>query len=113
MTDDDLALVHMRVPRAMKARWVALSRQRGQKLTEWIVGRVDPAPPGRLTPVQFDALAALGLTPGADVDAARRVLVEGLTVAEAAQSVGVGQPEVNATLGRCEAILTLAIAATH
>ena len=38
MTD---ALIHMRVPAAIKARWVRESRDAGMRLTEWIVQRVE------------------------------------------------------------------------
>ena len=38
MTD---ALIHMRVPAAIKARWVRESRAAGMRLTEWIVQRVE------------------------------------------------------------------------
>lgn len=39
MQDD--ALIHLRVPAAIKGRWVAESRKQGQKLTDWIVRRVE------------------------------------------------------------------------
>lgn len=39
MQDD--ALIHLRVPAAIKGRWVAESRKQGQKLTGWIVRRVE------------------------------------------------------------------------
>lgn len=35
------ALIHLRVPAALKARWVRESRQAGAKLTDWIVNRVE------------------------------------------------------------------------
>lgn len=38
MTD---ALIHLRVPAALKARWVRDSRAAGQRLTDWIVRRVE------------------------------------------------------------------------
>jgi hypothetical protein len=38
MTD---ALVHLRVPAALKARWVRESRAAGMRLTDWIVQRVE------------------------------------------------------------------------
>jgi hypothetical protein len=38
MTD---ALVHLRVPPALKARWVRESRAAGMRLTDWIVQRVE------------------------------------------------------------------------
>lgn len=39
MTDD--ALIHLRVPAATKARWVRESRAAGQRLTDWIIERVE------------------------------------------------------------------------
>lgn len=35
------ALIHLRVPAALKARWVRDSRQEGAKLTDWIVRKVE------------------------------------------------------------------------
>lgn len=35
------ALIHLRVPAALKARWVRDSRAAGMRLTEWIVQRVE------------------------------------------------------------------------
>lgn len=35
------ALIHLRVPAALKARWVRDSRASGCKLTDWIVERVE------------------------------------------------------------------------
>ena len=40
MTD---ALIHLRVPAELKARWVRESRAAGMRLTDWIVRRVEPA----------------------------------------------------------------------
>lgn len=40
MPDDD-ALIHLRIPAALKARWVRDSRAAGQRLTDWIVERVE------------------------------------------------------------------------
>jgi hypothetical protein len=34
--DIDDALIHLRVPREVKGRWVALSRSDGKRLTDWI-----------------------------------------------------------------------------
>lgn len=39
MPDD--ATIHLRVPAATKARWVRESRTAGQRLTDWIVKRVE------------------------------------------------------------------------
>lgn len=39
MTDD--AVIHLRVPAAVKARWVRQSRAAGMRLTDWIVQRVE------------------------------------------------------------------------
>lgn len=38
------ALIHLRVPMAVKARWVAQSRREGKKLTDWIVDKVEAKP---------------------------------------------------------------------
>ncbi len=35
------ALIHLRVPAELKARWVRESRAAGMRLTEWIVQRVE------------------------------------------------------------------------
>ena len=35
------SLIHMRVSRELKGRWVALSRKEGMKLTDWIVKSVE------------------------------------------------------------------------
>lgn len=35
------ALIHLRVPGALKACWVAASRREGKKLTDWIVENVE------------------------------------------------------------------------
>lgn len=35
------ALIHLRVPAALKARWVRESRAAGMRLTDWIVERVE------------------------------------------------------------------------
>jgi hypothetical protein len=35
------ALIHLRVPAALKARWVRESQSRGLKLTDWITQRVE------------------------------------------------------------------------
>lgn len=40
MTDDD-ATIHLRVPAALKARWVLESRAAGRRLTDWIIERVE------------------------------------------------------------------------
>jgi len=35
------ALIHLHVPAALKARWVHESRSQGQKLSDWIISRVE------------------------------------------------------------------------
>lgn len=37
----DEALIHLRVPSALKADWVRKSRMEGKKLTDWIVDRTE------------------------------------------------------------------------
>lgn len=39
MTND--ALIHLRVPAATKGRWIKASRNRGQRLTDWVVEAVE------------------------------------------------------------------------
>jgi hypothetical protein len=39
--ENDQALIHLRVERERKARWVALSRKSGMKLTDWIVAAIE------------------------------------------------------------------------
>lgn len=38
---DDEVVIHLRVPGALKGRWVRASRARGQRLTDWIVAHVE------------------------------------------------------------------------
>lgn len=40
-TEGREALVHLRVPAALKARWVRTSRQRGVRLTDWLLGAIE------------------------------------------------------------------------
>ena len=42
MPDD--ALIHLRVPASLKARWVRESRAAGMRLTDWIVSKVEAQP---------------------------------------------------------------------
>ena len=39
-TENDAAAIHLRVPRMLKAAWVAQSRSEGLTLTDWILGRI-------------------------------------------------------------------------
>ena len=41
MPDD--ALIHLRVPASLKARWVRESRAAGMRLTDWILQRMEHA----------------------------------------------------------------------
>jgi len=43
------ATIHMRVPAALKRRWVQLSRAEGYKLTDWIIAAVERDMSQRLT----------------------------------------------------------------
>lgn len=36
-----LSVIHINVPRALKARWVKASQARGLKLTDWIIERLE------------------------------------------------------------------------
>lgn len=66
MTD---SLIHLRVPAALKGRWVRESRAAGMRLTDWITQRVDrPMPP---TPITLSvpsglSFSALGMRRDAD-----------------------------------------------
>lgn len=55
MPDD--ALIHLRVPASLKARWVRESRAAGMRLTDWIIQRMEPD----MTPIIYLALADDGL----------------------------------------------------
>ena len=50
MTD---ALIHLRVPAELKARWVRESRAAGMRLTDWIVQRVEAQPMKKITPISI------------------------------------------------------------
>lgn len=50
MPDD--ALIHLRVPASLKARWVRESRAAGMRLTDWIVSKVE-AQPMQSTPISI------------------------------------------------------------
>lgn len=66
-----------------------------------------------MTPEQFEALAALiHLRQSASRDAARLVLVDGLSVVEAAKQVGITQQGANQAVIRCRKALELAKAAS-
>ena len=52
MTD---ALIHLRVPAAIKSRWVRESRVAGMRLTDWIMQRVEAG--GERDPVADDLIA--------------------------------------------------------
>lgn len=39
------ALIHLRVPASLKARWVRMSRAKGQRLTDWLIERVERGDP--------------------------------------------------------------------
>lgn len=57
------ALVHLRVPAALKGRWVRESRAAGMRLTDWIISRVEAPVPSPITiciPADLD-FAALKL----------------------------------------------------
>lgn len=65
-----------------------------------------------MTPEQFEALAALAhLRQSASRDAARLVLVDGLSVIDAAARAGITQQGANQAVLRCKRALELARAA--
>lgn len=43
-TEGGYALIHLRVPRALKARWVQASRAASMTLTDWITSRLEHRP---------------------------------------------------------------------
>lgn len=45
------ALIHLRVPAELKARWVRESRAAGMRLTDWIVQRVEAQQMKKITPI--------------------------------------------------------------
>lgn len=51
MPDD--ALIHLRVPAELKARWVRESRAAGMRLTDWIVQRVGAQHMHKITPISI------------------------------------------------------------
>jgi len=109
----DAATVHLRVPAALKARWVRDSRAAGMRLTDWLVGRIDGAAAGqqdaRLTAAQFAALAELaGLRSAQTRLAAELVLVLGLRPADAARESGLSQQAACNALARLRLVMDLA-----
>lgn len=66
MTDD--ALIYLRVPAGLKARWVRESRAAGMRLTDWIIQRIE-TPMTKPVPISIPAdlpFSALQLSRGAD-----------------------------------------------
>lgn len=49
----DDALIHLRVPAGLKARWVRESRAAGMRLTDWIIERVEA--PQKMTMIAIPA----------------------------------------------------------
>lgn len=100
------ALIHLRVPAELKARWVRESRAAGMRLTDWIVSRVEAQP---MNSDQFQALAQLlRLRQGPQREAARLVLVDGVRQADAARMAGCSASALGNTLRTCRAGLELA-----
>lgn len=52
MTDD--ALIHLRVPAGLKARWVRESRAAGMRLTDWIIQKIE-TPMTKPVPISIPA----------------------------------------------------------
>lgn len=66
MSDD--ALIHLRVPAGLKARWVRESRAAGMRLTDWIIQKVE-IPVTKTVPISIPAdlpFSALALSRSAD-----------------------------------------------
>ena len=38
---DNTAVIHLRVPSELKAKWVLQSRAEGKRLTDWIVEKIE------------------------------------------------------------------------
>lgn len=51
--DGSEALIHLRVPAELKARWVRESRAAGMRLTDWIVSKVEAQPMHKITPISI------------------------------------------------------------
>ena len=79
------ALIHLRVPAAIKARWVRESRAAGMRLTDWIVQRVEAQPMDKITPISIPQ--GLGF---ADLRLARDPVAEDL-IAEVRAEDAAGQ----------------------
>lgn len=107
MTD---SLIHLRVPAAIKGRWIRASRAAGMRLTDWIAQAVEAhMPQDHMTPQQYDALAELlRLQDSPSREAVRLVLVDGLKPAEAARQAGVSPQAVSNALRRCRNGMALA-----
>ena len=45
------ALIHLRVPPELKARWVRESRAAGMRLTDWVIQRVEAQHMHKITPI--------------------------------------------------------------
>lgn len=66
MTD---SLIHLRVPAALKGRWIRESRAAGLRLTDWIISAVETGTPQRVTRISVPpdvSFSDLALTRGAD-----------------------------------------------
>lgn len=48
------ALIHLRVPGALKARWVRDSRAAGMRLTDWIIDRVEHPGEPKMNKIQYN-----------------------------------------------------------
>jgi hypothetical protein len=50
---DDIATIHMSVPRSLKGRWARESRALGMTLTDWIILRVEAQQMQQITPISI------------------------------------------------------------
>ena len=114
MPDDTIVI---KAPPGTKARWVRQSQLDGQKLSDWLISRVDATTAAqtvcsasqKMTSEQFSALAALMSQPASkSAAAARLVLVDGLSSAEAARRVGITTQGANQSVKRCRRVIELA-----
>ena len=86
-TEGGDALIHLRVPAALKARWVRASRAAGMKLTDWIVEKTE-------TTMNIDQLWAAK-------QAAEKIERAATAAHDAAEQLGSG-PEYEAALATLE-----------
>ena len=99
----------IKAPAGTKARWVRQAQRESRKLSDWIIQHLEQPVQ---TQAQFEALAKLlGLHSGPATDAARLVLVDGLSAIEASQQAGCSRQSATNAVTRCRRGLELAYVA--